>query len=49
MREYDLQEMKVDELEEVNGGTSQVDNSTRTGLLDSVISIFNNIKDFFTR
>jgi len=47
MREYDLQEMKREEMEEVNGGMSQVDTKGTTSFFDSLKNTFNNIIDFF--
>ncbi len=49
MREYDLQEMKRAEMEDVNGGTSQVTNAANTNIMDSIINVFNDIKDYFAR
>lgn len=47
MREYDLQEMKVEEMEEVNGGTSQTTVYQEGGFVDTLKNMINSIKDFF--
>lgn len=47
MRDYDFEELKREEMEVVNGGTSQVDNYSTTNVVDKVKSFFNNIKEYF--
>lgn len=49
MRNYDFEELKREEMEVVNGGTSQINTTTNTSIMEKLQNVFNNIKEYFTR